>query len=536
MAETKAKKTGGGKAGKEKEYIEHTHVETPAAEKTEPVVLEAEAEEVNPEKQIKLEVAKLNLADTAIAELKEQYGNLTIAGVDDKAGYKAVKSAWSEVRSIRTGLEKRGLAIRNRIAQITKAVSKEEDRLIDLLTPLEEDLQKKYKAIDDEKIRVEKETQEKEQKRLMDRLEELVGMGMKLVDGFYRIGETISMDAATLRSLPDDQYDKLKQTVQAKNNELEQQRKDKEEADEKERKRVQKEKEELEKEKTELRAQRREVRIGKLEGLGMTMTGKDAEEVVTFQWIRLYTAPLLDMTSDEFNKVVATTSAEIKKHTDLEAAKKLRADRTEKLKGLGLLVDKDAFYFDNNFSTPRRWPIEYLTTCSEEIFTGEIEAITLDIAGDNEAKRLDQEDKKKEAEVLENKKKFISATMDRAGLNFSYTAQEFYWEDRNKTIRLGWNELLPLTEPEVSDKAAGLVVEIETAKKFTKDQDDKKAKKDAEEKKAGMKDKERLEVDLVQLEVDLGKLDPKPYTTKAYKDKINALRGGIEDLIKTARK
>lgn len=535
MAETKAKKTGGGKAGKEKEYIEHTHVETPAADKTEPVVLEAEAEEVNPEKQIKLEVAKLNLADTAIAELKEQYGNLTIAGVDDKAGYKAVKSAWSEVRSIRTGLEKRGLAIRNRIAQITKAVSKEEDRLIDLLTPLEDDLQKKYKAIDDEKIRVEKENQEKEQKRLMDRLEELVGMGMKLVDGFYRIGETISMDAATLRSLPDDQYDKLKQTVQAKNNELEQQRKDKEEADEKERKRVQKEKEELEKEKTELRAQRREVRIGKLEALGMTVTGKDAEEVVTFQWIRLYTAPLLDMTSDEFNKVVATTSAEIKKVTDEEAAKKLRAERMEKVKSLRMVVKGDNFFYDNGFSTVTHG-IESLIALDDYGFEEHLKILADSVKEADNAKAKNDEEKKKEAEALENKKKFISATMDRAGLNFSYTAQEFYWEDRNKTIRLGWNELLPLTEPEVSDKAAGLVVEIEAAKKFTKDQKEKEDKKAEVEKKAGLKDKERLEVDLIQLEVDLGKLDPKPYTTKAYKDKINALRGGIEDLIKTARK
>jgi hypothetical protein len=537
MAETKAKKTGGGKTtGKDKQYIEHEHIETPAAEtKTEEVVVEPEAEEVNPEKQIKLEVAKLNLADTAIAGLKEQYGALTINGVEDKAGYKAVKAAWSEVRSIRTGLEKRGLAIRNRIAQITKAVSKEEDRLIDLLTPLEEDLQKKYKAIDDEKVRVEKEAADKEQKRLMERLEELVGMGMKLVDGFYRIGETVSMDAATLRALPDEQYAKLKETVQAKNSELAENKRIKDEADEKERKRVEKEREDLENEKKALRSERREVRLGKLQALGMTLTGADAQEVISFQWIRLYTAPLLDMTSDEFSKVVATTSAEIKKFTDEEAAKKLRGERMEKVKGLRMVVKGDNFFYDNGFSTVTHG-IESLISLDDYGFEEHLKILADQVKDADNAKALDQQEKEKEQKAVEEKKKFISATMDRAGLNFSYTAQEFYWEDKNKTIRLGWNALLPLTEPEISDKAASLVVEIETAKKFTKDQDDKKAKKDAEEKKAGLKDKERLDVDLLQLEADLGKLDPKPYTTKAYKDKINALRGGIEELIKTARK
>jgi hypothetical protein len=534
MAETKPKKPG-GKAGKDKEYIEHVHIETPAAEKAEPIVEEHEVEEVNPEKQIKLEVAKLNLADTAIANLKEQYGALTINGVDDKAGYKLVKAAWSEVRSIRTGLEKRGLAIRNRIAQITKAVSKEEDRLIDLLTPLEEDLQKKYKAIDDEKVRVEKEAQEKEQKRLMERLEELVGMGMKLIDGFYRIGETISMDAATLRALPDEQYAKLKETVQAKNNELAELKRIKDEDDEKERLRLKKEKEDLDKEKQELRAERREIRLGKLQALGMTLTGADDQEVITFQWIRLYTAPLLDMTSDEFNKVVATTSAEIKKFTDEEAKKKLRSERMEKVKGLRMVVKGDTFFYDNGFSSVTHG-IESLIALDDYGFEEHLKILADSVKEADDAKAKNDEDKKKEAEVLENKKKFISATMDRAGLNFSYTAQEFYWEDRNKTIRLGWNELLPLTEPEVSDKAASLVVDIQAAKKFTKDQDDKKAKQDEIDKKAGLKDGERLEMDLIQLEVDLGKMNPKAYTTKVYKDKVNALKGGLEELIKIARK
>src|SRR5690349_345249 len=111
----------------------------------------------DPEAQIKTEIAKFNLADAAIEKLKQEYGSLTITDVKDKAGYDAVKAAWQDTRSKRTGLEKKGLELRGAYKIITKAIGKEEDRLIKLLEPLETELHGKWKAIDDEKERVKKE-------------------------------------------------------------------------------------------------------------------------------------------------------------------------------------------------------------------------------------------------------------------------------------------------------------------------------------------------------------------------------------------
>src|SRR5687767_9052478 len=146
------------------EDIPHEPIESQQAEQGAPKVEEAEVidDQKNLELTISREIKRFQLADAGIEQLKKQYGDLVITGIDDKDGYKAVKAAWNEVRSKRTGLEKKGLAIRTDYTVVTKAVKKEEDRLIDLITPLEDGLYKKWKAIDDEK-EAEKKRKEKEE-------------------------------------------------------------------------------------------------------------------------------------------------------------------------------------------------------------------------------------------------------------------------------------------------------------------------------------------------------------------------------------
>ena len=49
-----------------------------------------EAKDITVEDVISTEIKKFNLADIKIAELKEQFKDLEISGVEDKNGYKAV--------------------------------------------------------------------------------------------------------------------------------------------------------------------------------------------------------------------------------------------------------------------------------------------------------------------------------------------------------------------------------------------------------------------------------------------------------------
>ena len=162
MAEKKAKKQP---AGGVSETVYIPHEEMPhgnGAPVLQPTVATVD-------QQIKLELAKFTLADAGIAQLKKNYEGLEISGADDKEGYKKVREAWRDVQSKRTGLEKKGLELRGGYGVITKAIKAEEDRLVDLITPLEDGLHKKWKAIDDEKERVKKEQEQAEQKAEHDR-------------------------------------------------------------------------------------------------------------------------------------------------------------------------------------------------------------------------------------------------------------------------------------------------------------------------------------------------------------------------------
>lgn len=218
------------------------------------------------EDQIKLELAKFNIADSAIEQLRKNFGSLVISGPEDKEGYTTVREAWGEVRSKRTGLEKKGKELRDGYTVINRAISKEEDRLIYLLKPLEDDLYGKWKAVDDEKEKIKQEKQEAEQRELMARIEELQKFGMTLEGGFYSIGGTISVDIVTLRSMPEDKFLVLKSKAQAVFAQIEAEKA--KEAEEKrqeqlrlesERKKLQEEKDELARQQAEMKKQRDEL-------------------------------------------------------------------------------------------------------------------------------------------------------------------------------------------------------------------------------------------------------------------------------------
>lgn len=263
----KKRATGGKKGANKKDHIEditHTDVPGPAASNETKETTTVEAEEVPVEVEIKNQIAKFNLADAGIDALKQQYGELTIPD-GDKAAYETVKKAWGLVRSTRTGLEKKGLELRTGYTVITKAIKGEEDRLIKALTPLEEDLEKKWRAVDEAKEAEKKRKQQEEEQQLNKRLEELMGLGMKFKDGFYQLGDTISMDVVTLRMLPEDQYQKLVATVKVKAEELEKARIAEESRKAEEQRKLQEEQNKLLEEQNKLKQQQQELEDQKKE-------------------------------------------------------------------------------------------------------------------------------------------------------------------------------------------------------------------------------------------------------------------------------
>lgn len=123
---------------------------------------------------------KMNVSDQEIAKLVEQFSGLTIAGVDDKAGYKAVYEARQVVKKTRVGLQKYGKDLREDAQAWAKKVIAEEKRLVAPLETLEGQLQSEEDRIDAEKARIKAEAEAKEKARVQARIDRLAAYGFAI--------------------------------------------------------------------------------------------------------------------------------------------------------------------------------------------------------------------------------------------------------------------------------------------------------------------------------------------------------------------
>lgn len=179
-----------------------------------------EAKDITVEDVISTEIKKFNLADAKIAELKEQFKDLKISGVEDKDGYKSISEAIKIVRTYRTGVEKVRKQIKEGYLKTGRAIDEEAKRLTALLEEIENTLKDKKQEIDDE-IQAEKDRQEAEAQAKTDkRVEELEAVGIKFDGRFYSIGEDISVDIVTIKDFTDEQFAEFKNRVSAVNDKL----------------------------------------------------------------------------------------------------------------------------------------------------------------------------------------------------------------------------------------------------------------------------------------------------------------------------
>ena len=179
-----------------------------------------EAKDITVEDVISTEIKKFNLADVKIAELKEQFKDLEISGVEDKNGYKAVSEAIKIVRTYRTGVEKVRKQIKEDYLKTGRAIDEEAKRLTASLEEIENPLKDKKQEIDDE-IQAEKDRQEAEAQAKTDkRVEELEAVGIKFDGRFYSIGEDVSVDIITIKDFTDEQFAEFKNRVSAVNDKL----------------------------------------------------------------------------------------------------------------------------------------------------------------------------------------------------------------------------------------------------------------------------------------------------------------------------
>lgn len=391
------------------------------------------AAEEDPEKTLEItiarEIKRFNLADAGIEELKAKYGDLQIIDVNDRAGYETVKRAWNDVLSRRTGLEKKGLEIRGGYNRITKAVKGEEDRLIGLLKPLEDDLKKKWKKIDDDKEAEKQRLAQEAEAKLQARVQELLDAGCEFKLGYYGIGQTIAIDVATLREMPEEQFAGLKEAVVAKKVEL-----DAEAARLAEQKRLEDEQREADKKKL-----------------------KELED---------------------------------QQKADKQAKRELRLDLLDAV-GMSISAGGREVAYDNGFAG-HRIPIEQVDNATDAEFKELVRDARAKVAEAKEKMEAHEAQVAKEREELEKKKVLVNDLMIEAGFSYNYGSQSFGFTNKFLSLKKEMGELVQLPEADLKVYAETWAKDIAAAREQQTEHDQQAAAAKERERVAQLSDEQRF--------------------------------------------
>lgn len=228
----------------------------------------------------KKDLAHLNELVTEITTLKEGYKDLKIDGPEDKDGYEKVRAAIGVLRPKRTGLEAERKSVVKPYNDFVKHINGQYDTITTLIQEGpggELELKAKKEAIDDI---LEKEKEAKrlaEEKKINDRINELISKGMVFDGNYYSISapelgiaET-SIGVVDIRTMSDDLYKNFLQIVVDKSAKIaaekerlavieKKQKEEKEAADKAEREEFEKKKKLLDEQEAKLKQQQDEIK------------------------------------------------------------------------------------------------------------------------------------------------------------------------------------------------------------------------------------------------------------------------------------
>lgn len=227
----------------------------------------------------KKDLAHLNELVTEITELKEGYKDLTIEGPEDKDGYEKIRAAIGVLRPKRTGLEAERKSVVKPYNDTVKLINGEYEKITSLIQDGpggETELKAKKEAIDEI---IEKEKEEKrleEERKINDRINELIAKGMVFDGNFYSISapelgiSETSIGVVDIRTMSDDLYKNFLQMVIDKSGKIEaykaekerllqKEKEEKEAAEKKEREEFAKKKAELDEQEKKMKEQQKQM-------------------------------------------------------------------------------------------------------------------------------------------------------------------------------------------------------------------------------------------------------------------------------------
>lgn len=209
--------------------------------------IEQNLELTRTQEEINQGLQHFNSVKAVLEEMANSYRDLTIEGIDDKAGFKKVSEARKDLKAKRVELTKQGKSMRDGLTQINRFIKSKEDELVGIIAPVEEKLQEEENRIEAEKERIRLEAEVRERARIQARVDTLLQYGRQV-------------DIAELTSLSDETFELLVAKAKEEFEVEQEEKRRKEEERLAEERRMEEERERLRKEHQALEEERRKIR------------------------------------------------------------------------------------------------------------------------------------------------------------------------------------------------------------------------------------------------------------------------------------
>lgn len=123
-------------------------------EKIKDYPIKEDLESLDQEQHTAKELAKFNLNDAKIAELKSKYLQLVVSGPEDNENYLECKSAHQEVKKLRISIEEKRKELKADAIKFERAVDARAKELTDGVSEVEKHLYDQRKVVEDEQKRI----------------------------------------------------------------------------------------------------------------------------------------------------------------------------------------------------------------------------------------------------------------------------------------------------------------------------------------------------------------------------------------------
>jgi hypothetical protein len=219
----------------------------------------AEVIEVSLEQTIETRLVQNNVTDRVIGQLREKYGNMKLAALDDKESYLELKAAAKDCAKLRTLTVKICKEGRERAVKEQKLWVAKEKEVVGKIAEVEDALDSEVARFDAEVERIANEEKQRKEEAYINRQATLTKYGATYTNGNFVLGD-VSFEAELIKGASDDVWEeavvpKFKEVYeQLESEKVEAERKRAEEAAE-----LKRQQDELLRQQAELKAQQEEM-------------------------------------------------------------------------------------------------------------------------------------------------------------------------------------------------------------------------------------------------------------------------------------